>query len=50
MDQKLELNIVPRTKVREQLLGSRPGEALMGFCPALLVPCLVALLTLELLC
>lgn len=27
MDQKLELNIVPRTKVRGWLLAPRPGEA-----------------------
>lgn len=50
MDQKLELNIVPRTKVRGQLMGSHPGEAFACFCTALLAPCLVALLTLEMLC
>lgn len=35
MDQKLELNIVPRTKVRGQLLGSSHGEAFMCFFRAL---------------
>lgn len=47
VDQKLELNIVPRTKVRGELLESRPEEAFVCFCAALLVPCLVALLTSE---
>lgn len=39
VDQKLELNIVPRTKVRGQLLGSCSGEAFVCFHTALLAPC-----------
>lgn len=39
VDQKLELNIVPRTKVRGQLLGSCSEEAFVCFHTALLAPC-----------